>query len=394
MTKKATDQNYHPETLAIRGAKTESQFHEHSQAAFLTSSFMYPSAEQGAALFLGQAEGYTYTRTNNPTVQAFQQRVAQLEGAEAAMATATGMSAIFATVGALLQSGDHLVSSRGLFGTTTGLFNNNLSRFGIQTTYVNPADLSAWEAAITPATKMLFLETPTNPLMEMGDLAALSKLAKKHNLVLVVDNSFCSAAVQQPIKWGADISLSSATKIIDGQGRVMGGVICGSKQLIEPITFFARASGATLAPFNAWVLLSGLETLFTRVEKQNQNALLLAQWLETHPNVERVYYPGLASHPQHELAKVQQNGFGSILSFEVKGGREAAWGIVDNVTLFSKTSNIGDVKSTITHPFTTSHARLSSESKIKDGILENLLRISIGLEHVEDLKNDLERVLR
>ncbi len=391
--KKTLDKNYHPETLAIRGAKIESEFHEHSQAAFLTSSFMFPTAEEGAALFLGQADGYSYTRTNNPTVHAFQERVAQLEGAEAGMATATGMSAIFATVGALLQAGDHLISSRGLFGTTTGLFNNYLTRFGIKSTYVNPADLSAWEEAITPETKMLFLETPTNPLMEMGDLDALSKLAKKHNLVLVVDNSFCSAAVQQPIKWGADISLSSATKIIDGQGRVMGGVVCGSKKLMEPITFFARSTGATLAPFNAWILLSGLETLFARVEKQNQTALLLAQWLERHPKVERVYYPGLPSHPQHELAKVQQNGFGSILSFEVKGGKDAAWQVVDHVTLFSKTSNIGDVKSTITHPFTTSHARLSTENKIKDGILDNLLRISVGLEHIDDLKADLENVL-
>ena len=385
---------YHPETLAIRGAKEESQFREHSQAAFLTSSFTFPTAADGAAFFLGQADGYTYSRTSNPTVTAFQNRVAQLEDAEAAIATSTGMSAVFAAVCGLLRSGDHLVSSKGLFGTTTGLFNGHLTRFGIQVSYVDPADLSAWEAAIQDNTKMLFLETPSNPLMEMGDLAALSSIAKKHKILLAVDNSFCTPALQQPIKLGADISISSATKGLDGQGRVMGGVVCGRTDLIDPITVFARTTGLTLAPFNAWVLMSGLETIFLRTQKQSDNALALALWLEEQPNVDKVYYPGLTSHPQHELAKSQQYGFGSVLSFEVKGGKDAAWQVVDTISLFSKTSNVGDVKSTITHPFTTSHAKVAAADKLQAGIKENLLRLSIGLEHIEDLKMDLARVLK
>lgn len=387
------DKKYHPETLAIRGAKEESQFHEHSQALFLTSSFTYPTAAEGASFFLGQADGYTYSRTSNPTVTAFQERVAQLEGAEAAIATSTGMSAVFAAICGLLKAGDHLVSSKGLFGTTTGLFNNHLTRFGIEISYVNPADLNEWETAIQDNTKMLFLETPSNPLMEMGDLSALAQIAKKHNILLAVDNSFCSPAVQQPIKLGADLSISSATKGLDGQGRVMGGIVCGHKHLLEPITAFARTTGLSLAPFNAWVLLTGLETLFIRTQKQNENALALATWLEKHPKIEKVFYPGLTSHPQHELAKMQQNGFGGVLSFEVKGGKQEAWSVVNHVSLFSKTSNVGDVKSTITHPFTTSHAKLASEVKIAAGIHENLLRISVGLEHIDDMKADLDQAL-
>ncbi|WP_434778736.1 O-succinylhomoserine sulfhydrylase [Neisseria sp. Ec49-e6-T10] len=387
------DKQYHPQTLAIRGARQISQFHEHSQSLFLSSSFMFESAQAGAALFAGEAEGYTYSRTANPTVTAFQDRMAQLEGAQAGIATATGMAAIQATILTFLKAGEHIVASQSLFGTTLGLLNGQMPKLGIDVTFVAPSDLSAWENAIQDNTRLLYLETPSNPLTEMADIRALSQLAKSKNVLLVVDNCFCTPAVQQPIKLGADLTVNSATKGIDGQGRVMGGVVCGSKELIEQVFMHVRTAGQTLSAFNAWVLMSGLETLFVRTEKQNDNALALAKWLEQHPKVQRVYYPGLPSHPQHELAKVQQNGFGSVLSFEVKGDRAQAWHVVDQVCLFSKTANVGDVKSTITHPYTTTHARVTPEDKAKAGIKESLLRLSIGLEHIDDLKNDLAQAL-
>lgn len=388
-----TTPKYHRQTLAIRGARKISQFNEHSQSLFLTSSFTYPTAADAAALFLGEQEGFTYSRFTNPTVSAFQERAAQLEGAERGMATASGMSALQATFLTFLSAGDHLVASRSLFGSTVGLIGNLLPKIGIEVSFVDLTDLNAWQGAIKSNTKMLFLETPSNPVSELADLPAIAAISKKAGTLFVVDNCFCSPAIQQPIKWGADIVVNSATKAMDGQGRVMGGVVCGRDDLIEQVYTHVRTAGQTLAPFNAWVLLSGLETLFVRMEKQCTNALEIAQWLEAHPAVNKVHYPGLTSHPQHELAKVQQDAFGCVLSFEVKGGKEQAWHVVDTLELFSRTANFGDVKSTITHPYTTTHSRVTPEDKARAGITEGLVRLSIGLEHIEDLKADLQAAL-
>jgi len=383
-------QTLHPETLAIRAGRETSQFGEHSQSLFLTSSFTYPSAEDAAELFLGQQEGYTYSRFTNPTVNAFQQRLAALEGGERCIATASGMAAIQATMLTLLKAGDHIVASQSLFGSTISLFNTVLSKFGVETTYVAPSDLAAWKAAIRPETRLLFVETPSNPLTELADIAALADIAHAHGALLVVDNCFCSPALQQPLKLGADLVVHSATKALDGHGRVLGGAVVGSNALVEQVYLHVRTAGPTLAPFNAWVLLSGLETLFIRMERQCQSALKLAEWLEKHPKVERVYFPGLASHPQHELALRQQKAGGAVLSFVVKGGREAAWKVVNGVEVISKTANLGDVKSTVTHPASTTHARVTAEARERAGIVEGLLRVSVGLEYVDDLIRDLE----
>lgn len=382
-------ENLHPETLAIRAGRTISEYGEHSQGLFLTSSFTYESAAQAAAMFLGEIEGYTYSRFTNPTVSAFQQRLAQMEGGERAIATATGMAAIQAIMMTLLQAGDHMVSSQSLFGSTTNLFANQLAKFGVTTTFVDARDLQAWRAAIQPNTKLLFLETPSNPLTEVADVAAVADIAHAHDALLVVDNSFCSPALQQPLRLGADLVMHSATKFIDGHGRVMGGAVVGSDKLIEQIYLHVRAAGPSLSPFNAWTLLSGLETLHLRMEKHSANALELARWLEAQPNVERVYYPGLESHPQYELARRQQKSGGAVVSFVVKGGREAAWKVVDSVRVISRTANLGDVKSTITHPASTTHARVTPEAREKAGIVEGLLRVSVGLENVLDLQRDL-----
>ena len=393
MSVENSPQQYHPETLAIRGGRESSEYREHSQALHLTSSFCYESAEQAAAMFMGEIEGYTYSRFTNPTVTAFQQRLAMMEGGERAIATATGMAAIQAIMMSLLKAGDHIVSSQSLFGSTTNLFTGLLAKFGVETTFVDARDLTAWEAAAKPNSKLFFLETPSNPLTEIADIAAIADLAHRHNALLVVDNSFCSPALQQPLKLGADLVMHSATKYLDGHGRVMGGAVVGSDVLVEQVYLHVRAAGPTLAPFNAWVLLSGLETLSLRMEKHSANALELARWLEAHPAIERVYYPGLPSHPQHELAQRQQKAGGAVVSFVVKGGRAGAWRPVDGVELISRTANLGDVKSTITHPASTTHARVAPEVRQKAGIEEGLIRVAVGLENVEDLKRDLARGL-
>ncbi|PIT10036.1 O-succinylhomoserine sulfhydrylase [Snodgrassella alvi] len=383
----------HPETIAIRGAKEQTTYNEHNSALFLTSSFMFESAEAGASLFAGSTQGYTYTRTNNPTVAAFQARVAQLEQGEAGLATSTGMAAINAVFLALLKAGDHLVASKSLFGTTIGLLNNILPRFGIEVTLVSQTDVAEWQAAIRPNTRMLFVETPSNPLNELVDIAQLAEVAHDHQALLVVDNSFLSPALQQPLCLGADLSVQSATKAIDGHGRVMGGVICGSAALINEIFLHVRTTGEVLSPFNAWVLLSGLETLYIRMEKQCANALEVAQFLSTQPQVITVHYTGIANHPQKELVHKQQQGGGIVVAFEVKGGQQAAWQVIDTLTLFSKTGNLGDVKSTVTHPWTTTHGRMAPEAKLDAGIQPGLIRLSIGLEHAADLKADLSSAL-
>lgn len=386
-------QSLHPQTLAIRGSKEETQYHEHHQALFLTSSFMFDSAADGAALFSKQKQGFTYSRTANPTIAAFQKRVAQLENAEAGIATATGMAAIQAALLTFLSAGDHLISSRSLFGTTAGFLTGHLMRFGIEVTFVSQTDVSEWEKAIRPNTKMLFLETPSNPLGEVADLQALADLAHQNNAMLAVDNCFCSPAVQQPLNFGADLSIQSATKAIDGQGRVLGGIVCGKAELIQQITMYVNAMGISLSPFNAWILLGGTETLMLRAREQNAAALKVAQWLQKHEKVESVYYSGLPEHPQAQLVQKQQNGGGMVLAFTVKGGQEAAWRVIDRVQIFSKTANFGDVRSTITHPWTTTHARMSPEDKLAAGITDGLIRIAIGLEYVDDLINDLSQAL-
>ena len=387
------DYAYHPDTLAIRAGQERSEFDEHAEALYLTSSFVSDSAEQAAARFGGTEPGYIYSRFGNPTVAAFQTRLAALEGGEAAIATATGMAAILSLCMGHLKAGDHIVASNSLFGTTILMFANYLGKFGVTTSFVSSTDNAAWEAAVTPATRMFFLETPSNPLMEVADIQGIADIAHRHGALMVVDNCFCTPILQQPLKLGADLIVHSATKYIDGQGRVMGGAVVGSKALIEPIYLFLRSAGPSLSPFNAWVLLKGLETLGIRMRAHCDNALQLAQWLDAHPAVEKVYYPGLASHPQHALAARQQSGFGGVVSFEVKGGKEAAWQVVNATKLLSITANLGDVKTTITHPFSTSHGRLSADAKAAAGIRDNMLRVSVGLEHIEDLKHDLDRGL-
>lgn len=383
----------HPETIAIRGAKEQTPFNEHNSALFLTSSFMFENAETGASLFAGTTQGYTYTRTNNPNVAAFQARVAQLEQGEAGLATSTGMAAINAIFLALLKAGDHLVASKSLFGTTIGLLNNILPRFGIEVTLVSQTDITEWQAAIRSNTRMLFVETPSNPLNELADITKLAEIAHNNQALLVVDNSFLSPALQQPLRLGADLSVQSATKAIDGQGRVMGGVICGSAALINEVFLHVRTTGEVLSPFNAWILLSGLETLYIRMEKQCANALEVAQFLSTQPQVVTVHYTGLANHPQKSLVQKQQQGGGIVVAFEVKGGETAAWQVIDTLTLFSKTGNLGDVKSTVTHPWTTTHSRMPPEAKLVAGIQPGLIRLSVGLEHAADLKADLVNAL-
>ncbi len=383
----------HPQTLAIRGSKEQTPYNEHHQALFLTSSFMFDNAADGAALFAKQKQGFTYSRTANPTVSAFQARIAQLEHAESGIATATGMAAIQAALLTFLSAGDHLISSRSLFGTTAGFITGHLMRFGIEVTFVSQTDITEWQQAIRPNTKMLFLETPSNPLGEVADLEALATLAHQHGALLAVDNCFCSPAVQQPLRFGADLSIQSATKAIDGQGRVLGGIVCGKQELIQQIALYVNSTGISLSPFNAWVLLSGAETMMLRVREQNTAALKIAQWLQTQPQVKRVYYSGLPENPQAQLVQKQQQGGGAVLAFEVAGGQDAAWRVIDHVQIFSKTANFGDVRSTITHPWTTTHGRMTPEDKLAAGIGDGLIRISVGLEHVDDLIWDLQQAL-
>lgn len=385
--------SYRFETLAIRTGQERSQFGEHSEALYLTSSFVFSSAAEAAALFSGEREGFIYSRFTNPTVTLFQERLAALEGAEACIATASGMAAILATAMALLQNGDHIVAARGIFGASQTLFGTILPKFGVTTSFVSGCDPDDFAKALEPNTKLIFIETPSNPLTEVQDIARLARLAHEAGVLLAVDNCFCTPALQRPIEFGADLVIHSATKHLDGQGRVLGGAICGPKALIEEIFKFMRTAGPTLSPFNAWVILKGLETLKLRVEAQSANALELARRLELHPAIERVFYPGLPSHPQHALAMRQQSAGGAIVSFEVKGGREAAWRVIDHCRLLSITANLGDVKTTITHPATTTHGRLAPEARAAAGITEGLVRVAVGLEAVDDIEGDLLRGL-
>lgn len=379
-------------TQAVRAGQSRSHEQEHSEPIFLTSSFVFSSAAEAAARFAGDQPGNIYSRFTNPTVRTFEQRLARMEGAECGVATASGMAAILSTCLGLLKSGDHIVSSRSIFGTTTVLFNNFLARLGIETTFVDLTDLAAWDKAIQKNTRLLFLETPSNPLTEIVDIKALADIAHQHDCLLAVDNCFCTPALQRPISLGADIVIHSATKYIDGQGRCMGGAVLGSEKIVGTEVYsFLRSAGPTMSAFNAWVFLKGLETLNIRMQAHSQNALQLAQWLEQQPQVARVYYPGLPSHPQHELAKKQQSGFGGLLSFELKGGKDAGWALIDATQICSITANLGDTKTTITHPATTTHGRLTDEQRQASGIADGLIRIAVGLEDIEDIKRDLAR---
>ena len=379
------------DTLAVRAGQIRTAQLEHSDAIFPTSSFVYGSAAQAAARFGGDEPGNIYSRFTNPTVQAFEGRIAAMEGGEKAVATASGMAAILSTCMALLQAGDHVVCSRGVFGTTNVLFQKYMARFGVETTFVSLTNMDEWQASVRPETRMLFLETPSNPLCEVADMAALSALAKASDALLVVDNCFCTPVLQRPLEVGADLVIHSATKYLDGQGRCVGGVVVGPARYLDEIYGFIRSAGPTMSPFNAWVFQKGLETLPIRMRAHCDNALELAQWLEQQPEVARVYYAGLPSHPQHDLAKRQQSGFGGIVSFELAGGREPAWRFIDATRMISITANLGDVKTTITHPATTTHGRLSPEDKDKAGITEGLIRLSVGIEAIDDLKTDLQR---
>ena len=381
------------DTLMVRAGNTRSQFNEHSEAMYLTSSFVFDSAAQAAARFAGSEPGNVYARFTNPTVTMMQDRLAALEGGERCVATASGMSAILATVMAHMQAGQHVVASTGLFGATQQLFGNILSKFGIETTFVEATRLDSYRAAVRPYTRLFFIETPSNPLTEVIDIAAVAEIAHAAGALLVVDNCFCTPVLQRPLELGADIVIHSATKYLDGQGRVLGGAVVGPDALIEEVFRFLRTAGPCLSPFNAWVILKGMETLGVRMEAQSARALELAHWLERQPAVERVYYPGLPSHPQHALAMRQQKTGGAVVSFDVRGGREAAWRVVDSTRLLSITANLGDTRSTITHPASTTHGRISAEARAAAGIGEGLLRIAVGLEAVSDLQNDLTRGL-
>ena len=383
------------DTLAIRAGYKRTQEAEHDEAIFPTSSYVYDSAAQAAARFSGDEPGNIYSRFTNPTVRTFEERLAALEGAERCVATASGMAAIMSTCLGLLKTGDHIVSSRSIFGSTVVLFNNYMARFGVSTSYVDLTDLSAWEAAIQKNTKILFLETPSNPLVEIADLEKLVDLAHSHDCLLVVDNCLCTPALQKPLDMGADVVIHSATKYLDGQGRAIGGAVLGSQDIVGGEVYSVlRTTGPTMSPFNAWVFLKGLETLKLRMQAHCANAMNLAQWLEQHPSVGKVYYPGLQSHPDHFLAARQQSNFGGLLSFELKNNnRQQAWQVVDNTRLLSITANLGDVKSTITHPATTTHGRVPVEDREKAGISDGLLRIAVGLESIDDIKADLQRGL-
>ncbi|HCD05702.1 MULTISPECIES: O-succinylhomoserine sulfhydrylase [unclassified Methylophaga] len=378
-------------TRAIRTGHVRTPEGEHSEPIFPTSSFVFDSAEQAAARFGGDEPGNIYARFTNPTVRTFEQRLASLEQGEACVATASGMSAILATFMGLCAAGDHIVSSRSVFGTTRVLFDKYLSKFGLQTDYVPLTDLAAWEAAIKPNTKALFLETPSNPLNEIADLAALSALAKQHDCLLIVDNCFCTPALQQPLLLGADIVIHSATKYIDGQGRCVGGAVVGDAQRVgEDVYGFLRSAGPTMSAFNAWTFLKGLETLDLRMRAHSSNANQLAHWLQQQKQVSQVFYAGLKSHPGHQLAKQQQSDFGGIIAFEVKGGQQAAWKLINATRFISITANLGDTKTTITHPATTTHGRLSEVARAESGISEGMIRLSVGLENVEDIQTDIQ----
>ncbi|RLK50211.1 O-succinylhomoserine sulfhydrylase [Alkalispirillum mobile] len=386
--------NWAAATRAVRAGQTRGLEQEQSEPIYASSSFTYRSAAEAAARFSGESPGNIYSRFTNPTVRTFEERLAALEGAEACVATASGMSAVLASTLGLLRAGDHIVASSGLFGATASLFANYLPRYGIEVTVVPLTDVQAWRDAVRPETRMLFLETPSNPLTEVADIAALADVAHEHDALLAVDNCFCTPALQRPLDLGADLIIHSATKYLDGQGRCVGGAVCGDAKTVgEQVFGFLRTAGPSMSPFNAWVFLKGLETLDLRMQAHCRSAGVLAEWLAAHPAVERVHYPGLGNHPQHELAARQQSAFGGIVSFEVLGGREAAWKVIDNTRLLSITANLGDAKSTITHPATTTHGRNTPEQRAAAGIKESLVRISVGLEAVVDIRADLEAAL-
>jgi len=380
------------ETIAVRaGTRRTEEFHEHSEALFLTSSFCFDSAELAEEGFANADKGFIYSRFTNPTVSMFQDRLAALEGGEACIATSSGMAAILTTAMAHLQAGDHVICSRSVFGATIQLFSNILGRFGITTTYVDLVDPKSWQSAVQKNTKLFYLETPSNPLTEIADIKAIAAIAKKAKSLFVVDNCFCTPALQKPLELGADVVIHSATKYLDGQGRVVGGAIVGKKDFINGKVFpYVRTAGPTLSAFNAWVFLKGLETLELRMKQQSQNALALARWIEKQAGVERVYHPGLKSHPQHALAKRQQKEGGAILSFVLKGGKRSAFRLINQTKLCSITANLGDTRTTITHPATTTHCRVSPEARKEAGIVDGLVRIAVGLENVQDLINDLK----
>ena len=378
------------DTLAVRAGQQRGNEGEHAEPIYTTSSFAFASAAEAAARFSGAEPGNIYSRFTNPTVRTFQDRLAALEGGEACVATSSGMAAILSTCMGLLQQGDHVVCSRSVFGSTVSLFDRYLKRFGIEVDFVSQVDLQAWEAAIRPNTRLLFLETPSNPLTELADVAALAALAHAHDALLAVDNCFCTPALQRPLALGADLVIHSATKYLDGQGRCIGGAVVGDAERVGKEVFgFLRTAGPSMSPFNAWVFLKGLETLRLRMRAHCENAQRVAEWLEAHPQVERVYYPGLAGHPQHELARRQQDGFGGVVSFDVRGGQEAAWRVVDATRMMSITANLGDAKTTITHPATTTHGRISAQQRAEAGVGDGLLRISVGLEAADDIIADL-----
>ena len=392
-----SDQEFSPgfETLAVRAGQRRTGEHEHAEPIFPTSSYVFDSAADAAARFSGEKPGNIYSRFTNPTVRTFEERLAALEGGERCVATASGMAAIYATCAGLLSAGAHIVSSRSIFGSTTLLFNNYLQKFGIETSFVAQHDLGAWAQAIRPETRLLFLETPSNPLTEVADISALAELAHKHDCLLVVDNCFCTPALQRPLELGADIVIHSATKYLDGQGRCVGGAVVGSDAVVgEGVYGFLRTCGPTMSPFNAWVFLKGLETLSLRMRAHCASAQQVAEWLQDQEQVSRVHYPGLVSHPQHELAARQQQGFGGIVSFELDGGQDAAWRLIDATRVCSITANLGDTKTTITHPATTTHGRLTPGQLAESGITDGLVRVAVGLETVDDLCADLARGLK
>ena len=383
------------DTLAIRSGHERTPFGEHCEPIYTTSSFAFDSAEQAAARFDGQEDGFIYSRFTNPTVAAFQKRLATMERGESCIATASGMSAILATVLALLQQGDHIVASKSMFGSTVNLFEKLLPRFGITVTWVELASVQAWSDALQSNTKMLFLETPTNPLVSLGDIRGICDLVVDHPALVVVDNCFCSPALQQPLLLGADLVIHSATKYIDGQGRCLGGAIVGPEALVDDAIFsYMRSAGPSLSPFNAWIFLKGLETLGLRMDRHCDNASAIASWLEKHDSVSKVHYPGLISHPQYQLCREQQRRPGAVVSLELDGGQEAAWRFINQTRLFSITANLGDAKSTVTHPYTTTHARMSEQDRLAVGVTPGLVRIAVGLEHIDDLLEDLSSGLK
>jgi O-succinylhomoserine sulfhydrylase len=400
MTSRELPDNLHRDTLAVRVAQERSQHGENSEALYLTSGFVQPDAETSARRFAGTEEGYTYGRTSNPTVTSFERRLAAMEGTEAAIGASTGMGAILMMCMGLLKAGDHVVCSRSMFGSTIALIGREFAKFGVETTFVSQTDVAEWKAALRPTTKLLFAETPTNPLTEVCDITALAELAHSAGALLAVDNCFCSPALQRPVEFGADLVIHSGTKYLDGQGRVMAGAICGpSKLIVDVFGPIVRTAGMTLSPFNAWVVLKGLETLGIRMQAQSANALAVAKWLEQQPQVARVYYPGLASHPQHELAMRQQSGVGgAVLSFDLRGddvaaARKNAFHVIDSTQVISIATNLGDTKTIISHPGTTSHGRLSEEQRQAAGISQGLIRVAVGLDHIDDIKADLLRGL-